>query len=69
MPSRSNREGRVQGRPRRTTVGEDLKDIAARGGRLIGGYLGAARDRLRNRGNQIDEAVDREVGAGKEKFQ
>lgn len=48
---------RVQGRPRTTTVGQDLKDIASGLGRSTGGLVGNAASTLRNRGSSIDSAV------------
>lgn len=64
MGSRANRnekESARLGKPvytRVSTVGDDLKDIARGIGNSVGGVLGNARDTLKNRGNQIDKAVD-----------
>jgi hypothetical protein len=61
MPSRSNREGRdkppVTFR-RNTTIGQDVKESLSRAGRLMGGSVGNAADKLRNRGRQIDKDVE-----------
>ena len=62
MPSRSQkelREGtRVQGRRRETSIGEDLKDSAAGIGKAIGGFVGGAGRKIRERGADIDREVD-----------
>jgi hypothetical protein len=61
MPSRSNKEGRVRppvSHRRDTTVGQDIKDSLSRAGRLVGGTVGNAADKLRNRGRKVDRDVE-----------
>lgn len=47
---------RVKGKPRNTTIVQDLQDIAKGIGRSVGGALGNARDAIQARPKQIDDA-------------
>lgn len=61
MPSRSNRETREKppvSYRRNTSVSQDVKDILSGIGRTTGGAVGGAADKLRNRGRQVDKAVE-----------
>jgi hypothetical protein len=47
----------VKAKPRNTTVGQDIAEIAQRATRSSSGLIGNAAAALANRGHQIDSAV------------
>lgn len=59
MGSRANKEN-VQTSVRRTTVGQDVKEIGERAGRLVGGFAGQVRDTIKapERKRRIDQAIE-----------